>query len=245
MGNSDVVKELLSVKNDFYISDIIESSFDNSIYIYIPVDRVSKKVRKGYVSEKQINYLINKIAKKFDRKLEFYLQQSEKFEKLSEGIELILKAQFNNIEDISITFFSAEKANVWLKFKDLNNEEQSSIEEYVKSLFLRSGISEVGIQWEGEILQYPTMIQILILTKKLQPASIEDFISDFKQNFQSIDSKWLNNELDKLIKRGFVVRDHSAKKYSISGNGLSVIPSPRNNSNSDIKRALSLGKRKW
>lgn len=239
------MKELLSIKKDYYITDIVESSFDNSIYIYIPVDRVSEKAKKGYVSKKQINYLVNKISKKFDRKLEFYLQQSEKFEKLSEGIDLILKAQFNNIEDVSITFFSAEKASVWLKFKELNDEEQSSIDKYVKLLFLTSGISEVDIQWEGEILQYPTMIQILILTKKLQPASIEDFISEFKQNFQSIDGKWLNNELDKLIKKGFVVRDHSTKKYSISGSGLSAIPSPRNNSNSDIKRALSLGKRKW
>jgi predicted transcriptional regulator len=84
-------------------------------------------------------------------------------------------------------------------------------------------------------------MEILIALKETQPISLENLNSKLRLT----DPKWLNRQLDKLIKKSLLVRDNSSKQYALTGKGLGIIPNITNNSNSDIKRALSLGYRKW
>lgn len=246
MDNESIMEELLSIKKDYFFSEIIKSSFEDLIYIYISIEHVSESPKEGCVTKSQLDNLVKSFSKKFSTKIEIIYQQSEKLELLAEGVKLILKAQLNDsLDDVIITFLSAEKVNIWLKFNNLDSDKKVEIENYIKSLFVESDINALDIQWQGEFLEFPSMMEVLIETKKLQPVSIENFSANFKQEFFCIDEKWLNRQLDKLIKKGLVVRDSISKKYTLTWKGLDLIPNPPNRSNSDIKRALSLGRIKW
>jgi len=166
----------------------------------------------------------------------------KKLNNLVKGIDLILKAEFGDfIEDINFTFLSAEKINLEIYIQNLDADTQSNLDKFIISVFETSNIQVANIEWIGEIEEYPSVMEILIALKETQPISLENLNSKLRLT----DPKWLNRQLDKLIKKSLLVRDNSSKQYALTGKGLGIIPNITNNSNSDIKRALSLGYRKW
>ena len=224
------------------ISEIAERSSDDSFILHIPIDRVSESAKEGYISRIQLEKLLKNLNEKFSHKFDFLHVESEKLNNLVKGIDLILKAEFGDfIEDINFTFLSAEKINLEIYIQNLDADTQSNLDEFIISVFETSNIQVANIEWIGEIEEYPSVMEILIALKETQPISLENLNSKLRLT----DPKWLNRQLDKLIKKSLLVRDNSSKQYALTGKGLGIIPNITNNSNSDIKRALSLGYRKW
>jgi hypothetical protein len=224
------------------ISEIAERSSDGSFILHIPIDRVSENAKEGYISRIQLEKLLKNLNEKFSHKFDFLHVESEKLNNLVKGIDLILKAEFGDfIEDINFTFLSAEKINLEIYIQNLDADTQSNLDKYIISVFETSNIQVANIEWIGEIEEYPSVLEILIALKETQPISLENLNSKLRLT----DPKWLNRQLDKLIKKSLLVRDNSSKQYALTGKGLGIIPNTTNNSNSDIKRALSLGYRKW
>lgn len=224
------------------ISEIAERSSDDSFILHIPIDRVSENAKEGYISRIQLEKLLKNLNEKFSHKFDFLHVESEKLNNLVKGIDLILKAEFGDfIEDINFTFLSAEKINLEIYIQNLDADTQSNLDKYIISVFETSKIQVANIEWIGEIEEYPSVMEILIALKETQPISLENLNSKLRLT----DPKWLNRQLDKLIKKSLLVRDNSSKQYALTGKGLGIIPNITNNSNSDIKRALSLGYRKW
>ena len=224
------------------ISEIAERSSDDSFILHIPIDRVSESAKEGYISRIQLEKLLKNLNDKFSHKFDFLHVESEKLNNLVKGIDLILKAEFGDfIEDINFTFLSAEKINLEIYIQNLDADTQSNLDKFIISVFETSNIQVANIEWIGEIEEYPSVMEILIALKETQPISLENLNSKLRLT----DPKWLNRQLDKLIKKSLLVRDNSSKQYALTGKGLGIIPNITNNSNSDIKRALSLGYRKW
>lgn len=224
------------------ISEIAERSSDDSFILHIPIDRVSESAKEGYISRIQLEKLLKNLNEKFSHKFDFLHVESEKLYNLVKGIDLILKAEFGDfIEDINFTFLSAEKINLEIYIQNLDADTQSNLDKFIISVFETSNIQVANIEWIGEIEEYPSVMEILIALKETQPISLENLNSKLRLT----DPKWLNRQLDKLIKKSLLVRDNSSKQYALTGKGLGIIPNITNNSNSDIKRALSLGYRKW
>lgn len=224
------------------ISEIAERSSDDSFILHIPIDRVSESAKEGYISRIQLEKLLKNLNEKFSHKFDFLHVESEKLNNLVKGIDLILKAEFGDfIEDINFTFLSAEKINLEIYIQNLDADTQSNLDKFIISVFETSNIQVANIEWIGEIEEYPSVMEILIALKETQPISLENLNSKLRLT----DPKWLNRRLDKLIKKSLLVRDNSSKQYALTGKGLGIIPNITNNSNSDIKRALSLGYRKW
>ena len=224
------------------ISEIAERSSDDSFILHIPIDRVSESAIEGYISRIQLEKLLKNLNEKFSHKFDFLHVESEKLNNLVKGIDLILKAEFGDfIEDINFTFLSAEKINLEIYIQNLDADTQSNLDKFIISVFETSNIQVANIEWIGEIEEYPSVMEILIALKETQPISLENLNSKLRLT----DPKWLNRQLDKLIKKSLLVRDNSSKQYALTGKGLGIIPNITNNSNSDIKRALSLGYRKW
>lgn len=224
------------------ISEIAERSSDDSFILHIPIDRVSESAKEGYISRIQLEKLLKNLNEKFSHKFDFLHVESEKLNNLVKGIDLILKAEFGDfIEDINFTFLSAEKINLEIYIQNLDADTQSNLDKFIISVFETSNIQVANIEWIGEIKEYPSVMEILIALKETQPISLENLNSKLRLT----DPKWLNRQLDKLIKKSLLVRDNSSKQYALTGKGLGIIPNITNNSNSDIKRALSLGYRKW
>ena len=231
---------------DDCISEIAERSSDDSFILHIPIDRVSESAKEGYISRIQLEKLLKNLNEKFSHKFDFLHVESEKLNNLVKGIDLILKAEFNEfVENTNFTFLSAERVNVEIFIHNLDEDTKLTISSYLISLFEKSNIKVANIEWIGDIEECPSSMEILISLKEMQPISLEHFLDHLNSEFKSIDQKWLNRQLDRLIKKGLLVRDNISKQYAPSGNGLGVIPNISNNSNSDIKRALSLGYRKW
>ena len=224
------------------ISEIAERSSDDSFILHIPIDRVSESAKEGYISRIQLEKLLKNLNEKFSHKFDFLHVESEKLNNLVKWIDLILKAEFGDfIEDINFTFLSAEKINLEIYIQNLDADTQSNLDKFIISVFETSNIQVANIEWIGEIEEYPSVMEILIALKETQPISLENLNSKLRLT----DPKWLNRQLDKLIKKSLLVRDNSSKQYALTGKGLGIIPNITNNSNSDIKRALSLGYRKW
>lgn len=244
--NKVLLEELKNVQDKYYISKIEERSYDNAIILYISIDHLSETVRSGAVSKLQLELLIRNLSTKYSTKLEILYIESHRLNDLAKGIELILKAQFNNfIKSINLTFLSSEKVTAEIFTQNLDQNNKLSIAAYLTSTFKSSNIEVENIEWLGDIDQYPSTMEILIALKKMQPISLEYFLENLNADFKTIDQKWLNRQLDKLIKKGLLIRDNISKQYALSWQGLSIIPNVSNISNSDIKRALSLGRRKW
>jgi DNA-binding HxlR family transcriptional regulator len=171
---------------------------------------------------------------------------SSKFEKIGQAAELLLKAKFGDIvEEANFSFLSCEKVNAWIKLTQLATDTTSEIESYLQSLLNESGVQFISYQWVGENNTLPTPINILIALKRLQPLNIEGLIEHFITDYRAIDAKWLNRQLDKMLKKQLIIRDRVTENYALTGTGLGLIPSVRSKYSSDVARALELGKRKW
>ena len=241
-----ILKELEDSQYKDYISEIAERPSDGSFILHIPIDRISEKVKDNHISKNQLETLLKNLTEKFSKNFESLNIESERLSNLVKGIDLILKAEFNEfVENTNFTFLSAERVNVEIFIHNLDEDTKLTISSYLISLFEKSNIKVANIEWIGDIEEYPSSMEILISLKEMQPISLEHFLDHLNSEFKSIDQKWLNRQLDRLIKKGLLVRDNISKQYALSGNGLGVIPNISNNSNSDIKRALSLGYRKW
>lgn len=242
MLNKLILEELEDSQYKDYITELAERPSDGSFILHIPIDRVSENAKEGYISRTQLGNLLKNLNKKFSHKFDFLYVESERLNNLIKGINLILKAEFGDfVKDTNFTFLSAEKINLEIYIQNSDADTQSSLGKYLISVFEKSNIQVANIEWIGDIEEYPSIMEILIALKETQPISLEDLNSKLKLT----DPKWLNRQLDKLIKKSLLVRDNTSKQYALTGKGLSIIPNIANNSNSDIKRALSLGRRKW
>lgn len=240
------ITELSNIQREYFISDINIRSSDGVIVLYVPNERVSEVVRTGFVSKRQLENLATKLTEKYSVNVEFIYTEANKLEQFGQGVETLLKAKYGNlIEEIDITFLTASKVNAWIKNKNLDESQKKIIESYLISIFFDSDVTDVDVQWVGEIDRLPSFMEVLIMTKKLQPVLLSTYVSNFSADYQSINDKWLNRQLDKLIKKGLVIRDNTTKEYSLTGKGLGVIPNVLSRTNSDISRALDLGRRKW
>ncbi|MGP5327679.1 hypothetical protein [Vreelandella titanicae] len=240
------ITDLSNIMKKYFISDINFRDSDNVIVLYIPNDRISEKANPGYVSKTQLENLANKLSNNYSVSTEIIYVNTKKLDEIGQGVEILLKAKFEDIiEEANFTFLTANKVNAWLKSKTVDEVKEKEIKIYLKSIFFDSGIQHVDIQWIGELEKLPSFIELLVMTKRLQPVLLDTYILKFSVDYQNINEKWLNRQLDKLIKKGLIVRDSITKKYSLTGKGLGVIPNVFSRNNSDIIRALDLGRREW
>lgn len=100
-----------------------------------------------------------------------------------------------------------------------------------------------ALQWDE--IELPSVIEILSKTKKLQPVKREHLYANLRENYSSLQEVWLNKQLDRLIKKRFLVREQETQTYALTAHGLNVLPQIAGRNNSDIVRALDLGRRKW
>jgi len=240
------IAELEELRKDYFISDVNIRSSDGTLVIYISVERVSENARAGFVSRRQLDNLSWKLAEKYLIPVSIQITPSSKFEKIGQAAELLLKAKFSEIvEEANFSFWSSEKVNAWIKLSVQTTDSISEIETYLKLILGESGFQFLSCQWVSENSSLPTPINILIILKRLQPINIEGFIGNLITDYRDINAKWLNRQLDKMLKKQLIIRDKVTGNYALTGLGLGLIPSRRSKHSSDVARALELGKRKW
>lgn len=219
---------------------------DGSIILYVPKDRISDLATKGYVTKLQLENLVKKLSEKYSVKAEVVYTKSDSLENLRKGFEAQITSEFENIvDDVFLTFQSAKRLSIWISADSLSSENRILISKFISSILLPLEITVTEINWVDAVSELPSLMELVVATKKIQPATLDDYVLELKDKYQMLDAKWVNRHLDKLIKKKLISRDNQTKQYSLTGRGLTVIPNIKSRKNSDILRALDLGKRKW
>jgi len=240
------IYKFLETLPDYFVSEVIIRSSDDSLVLYVPNEKISEKSEKDFVTKRQLDNLAKKLSEKFGASTEIIYVNSEKLTQIAEGVELLLKTKYGkSIDEVAFTFLNAKRVNAWLKIRSSHEQKKNSIKEFLSSVFKDTGVDNVDFHWVDMHEKLPTLIELLVLTKTIQPADLDNYLLKVRESYEYIDRTWLNKQLDKLIKKGLVVRDRSSKTYSLTGKGLGVIPSSYSRTSSDIARALDLGRKKW
>lgn len=245
MPNQPAIPDFEEIQAEYFLSDVIVRTSDGCVVLYVPKDKVSERAQKGFVSLKQLDNLQSKLKREYDVDSELILSDSDNLAKMSEGFETLLKTTFPGVVDgAQISFLNAQKVSITIKVSDTGKStKKESIETFLKTILTSAKIEMQALQWDQ--IELPSLIEILMVTKKLQPVKLEHVYADLSEDYASLQENWLNKQLDKLIKKRFLVREQATGTYALTAHGLNVLPKIASRNNSDIVRALDLGRRKW
>ncbi len=233
------------IQAEYFISDFFVRTSDDCIVLYVPKDKVSDKAQKGSVSLKQLDKLQCTLKQKYGVNSELVLLDSDNLAKMSQGFETLIKTTFPKIVDrAEVSFLNVQKVSVNIKTSDaIESTQKESIEAFLKTVLTSAKIEIMALHWDQ--IELPSLIEILTVIKKLQPVKLELAYTNLCEGYSSLQQDWLNKQLDKLIKKQFLVREQSKETYVLTAQSLNVLPKIANRNNSDIVRALDLGRRKW
>ncbi|MXR70310.1 hypothetical protein GNT65_16755 [Shewanella sp. JBTF-M18] len=245
MDINDIKKSLTGLEK-YFVSDVQVRTSDGSIVLYVPKDKVSNTSKSGYVSHRQLQRLVGHLKRRYQSQVHIVYLKSRKVENLERGVFELLNSRFDNVvEQLFLKCDSAFEITAWIFANNLTHASRSDVEKVFKKLISESSFTLGSIQWLDAQTSLPTIFNILVATKSLQPVSLEMAQKYFEEEFPEISDRWLNRQYDKLLKKGLVLREHDFKSYSLTAKGLEVVPNPKNRYSSDISRALALGVRKW
>lgn len=240
------ITEFPEVLSKYFVSALNIRPTDGAILLYIPKDKVSSVDERNFVSSRKIKKLVSELKAKYEHPVDVIYLKSRKAESLESGLSQMLNQRFNGkIDQLYLSFSNKTTVNAWILVSNLSQELKSEIELAFEKLLDVSALVKGAIQWVDPDLDLPSLTAILKATKSYQPSSLEELSTALSQHYDEISNKWLNKQLDKLIKNGFVIREHSEKTYSVTGKGLSAIPNSLNRNSSDIVRALVLSRKTW
>ncbi|WP_412503112.1 hypothetical protein [Shewanella chilikensis] len=233
------------IRAEYCISDFIVRASDGILVLYVPKDKVSDKAQKGFVSLKQLDNLQNKLKIEFGTSSEIVLLDADSLTKVAEGFVALLKSTFQDIiTDAHITFLNAHRVSATIVLSEfVDNSKKEAVAAFLNAVLTPAQIELQAVQWDE--VELPSLIEILITTKKLQPVKLDGIYYFLHKDYPVLQMDWLNKQLDKLIKKKLLVRENDTKTYVITALGLNVLPKIANRNSSDIVRALDLGKRKW
>lgn len=245
MPNQLVIPGFEKIQAEYFISDFIVRESDGSLVLYVPKDRVSEKAQKGFISLKQIETLQSKLNLEYGVNSELVLLDSDNLAKMSQGFETLLRTTFPTVVDkAEVYFLNAQKVSVTIKTSDvIESTQKESIDAFLKSVLTSAKIEIQALHWDQ--IELPSLIEILTVIKKLQPVKLEQAYADLSTDYSLLQMDWLNKQLDRLIKKRFLVREQSRETYALTAQSLNVLPKIANRNSSDIVRALDLGRKKW
>ena len=188
----------------------------------------------------------DKLSEQYQIRSEVLLIDSEKLDRLKTSFETLLQVTFpDDIADCSFVFLNAQRVSVEVNLHSFERGDKKAIQDYLESILSPVGVDHVALRWIDNQAELPSIIEVLSTTKRKQPATIEEMVNYLSRDYEHVGGGWLNRQLDKLIKKKLVVREKETATYCLTFKGLNVLPSISSRNNSDIVRALDLGRRKW
>lgn len=148
-------------------------------------------------------------------------------------------------DEIRNSFVSLETggANIWIEPKVLLSKElETSVRAKTFNFFqhLKIEIKSIQITTNNRI---PTDTFLLKTLREISPASLESIKDSLDQRSFSVPNEtWLNHTLDRLRKKGLVVRKRSGQ-YFLSYRALSKLGTSKDRNSPDVRRALALTRR--
>jgi hypothetical protein len=243
--DADEIKAHLENANRDYVIDVRIRAYDEAILLYIPRERVAPKVKNGFTSLRQIKNLQKHLGEHFSTAVDVIFVKSESHSDLEAGFFQLLNRRFNDrLKSIYISFSDENMIDSWIEVQGLDDLLKAKISEYFSELITGADLILGSIQWVGAKINLPSTPALLRLIKILQPVEAGDLAESLKENYDSVDEKWLTKTLDNLRRKG-VLHWQKPGSYTLTAGSLAFVPAGTRRSSSDIDRALALGRRKW
>jgi hypothetical protein len=243
----DELKQFLADKTFGFISEI-RPSYSGKFHftIFVSADRVSRRAGKGLTSEAQLSLVARAIKEELDLEIQWVITPSDQADALEAALRKLIEQRYPHaVASIYISSPKIAPVSVWVEMRREVERlpTQNALETIVKEFFDLFDVKEVAVICESD--HVPTDPMILRRIKKSAPVKISELAGDFQaQGFVIPNERWLNSRLDRLRKKGLLIRSAEGT-YVLSEAGTRTVPHNRNRSSSDIERALALGRRKW
>lgn len=233
------------IRAEYCISDFIVRASDGILVLYVPKNKVSDKAQKGFVSLKQLDNLQSKLKREFDTSTEIVLLDADSLIKVGEGFVALLKSTFPDIiTDARISFLNAHRVSATIVLSEfVDDSKKEAVEAFLTAVLTPAHIELQALQWDE--VELPSLIEILTTTKKFQPVKLDNLYDFLSKDYPALRIDGLNKQLDKLIKKKFLIRERDTETYVMTALGLNLLPQIASRNSSDIVRALDLGRRKW
>ena len=124
MLNTHLLEELNNIKDQYYIYKMETREYDNSVILHISIDRLSKRDKGNHVSKLQIENLVKNLSSKYENRIEVLYTESERLNNVLKGIELLLMANFSEINKVNFTLLSAEEVSTEIYLDNLNEDKK-------------------------------------------------------------------------------------------------------------------------
>lgn len=233
------------IRAEYCISDFIVRASDGILVLYVSKDKLSDKAQKGFISLKQLDNLQSKLKREFDTSTEIVLLDADSLIKVGEGFVALLKSTFPDIiTDARISFLNAHRVSATIVLSEfVDNSKKKAVEAFLTAVLTPAHIELQALQWDE--VELPSLIEILTTTKKFQPVKLDNLYDFLCKDYPALRIDGLNKQLDKLIKKKFLIRERDTETYAMTALGLNLLPKIASRNSSDIVRALDLGRRKW
>jgi hypothetical protein len=240
------ISEFPEQLSKYFVLDINIRPTDGAILLYVPKDKISDRNQKGFVTTKQLTKIKSQLSQKYNYPVEVIYLKSRKAETFELGIQQMLNQRFDGkVEQLYLSMSDERIINVWIMLSECEKDIKQEIESTLSNILKESALKKGVIQWIDSKTEVPSVTTILRAVKSIQPSTLRDLLENLSMEYPDLSSKWLNKQLDKMIKGNFLIRENLEKTYALSSKGLSVIPNSMNRNSSDVLRALALARKKW
>lgn len=246
MSNLPPVQQFLISKGASFVSSVRINDQSNTVLLEIPHDRVRSTSGGGFTSKRQLTFLSRAIEKKFDLHVIIAFRVTRQQDDIVAGLRAILFSKYPDlISDVFASFPTQNTALVWVEEKELPDKEATAnITSLVREFLIGLEVECGGVEIIGPALPEASTAAILRSVKILAPVDLPQIVINLKRRgFGCPSDKWLVARLDSARKRGLVLRSSNGY-YSLSAQGVDLVPRSRSRSSSDIERMLLLAKRR-
>lgn len=229
-----------------YVTSVRVIAETNSAILDVPRERVADTASRRMTSRRQLDRLASDIKKAFGLSVLFALRSEGPLAAIEAGLRATLERRFPGaVSELVVSFPTQDRAEVVFR--------RSGQSEAGAGTELRAAISEflheakfeaVHIEEMSAELPQPSQMNILRALKSCAPATVDQLVAYLNEHgFSLPNARWLANKLDIARKRDWVVRAKDGR-FTLTIEGLGVVPASRRRNSSDIERILALGRRK-
>lgn len=240
------IKQYLTTRGLGYVIPLSLSPSSGTLVIEVPRDRLGETASNGKTSRRQLTFVAKALEHKFGRRVIVSIRDAQILDDIGIALRAVLKREFPQVVvDVHVSFINSNSAAVWVESAIITDPSVSKeVERATRRELAEFDVGCQAFDILTPLLPEPSVAAVLRSVKVHAPASLEAIMADLgKRGFSCPSQNWLSYKLDGARKRGLVVRDH-AGRFTLTGEGLDVVPKTRTASSSDVERMLALARRK-
>ena len=240
------LRAFLSARHADYVTSIRVVADTKSAILDVPRERIGDSASRRTTSRRQLDRLASDIQKEFGVSVLFAFRSEGPLDDIENGLRATLERRFpGGVSELVVSFPTVNRAEVVFRRSGQSDVGSGGEVQAVIVEFLREASFD-GIQVDelSAELPKPSLMNILKALKSCAPATVDQLVVYLNEHGFSLPSaRWLANKLDIARKRDWVVRSNDGR-FTLTIEGLGVVPASRRRTSSDIERILALGRRK-